>query len=135
MNELLYIVLGGLIGGGAIGGILWHALQNRLRDQFVERDELFDAAGDRKFAKLKDVNDMGSRVNGLETVAIQARDRADEAADGVAVLDERQRQHWERVTEQIVRPLERVAERMELMGKEQARQAEALRLMYDQLHR
>lgn len=105
MNEIatsaIGAVIGGLIGGGAIVGLFWNALENRLR---------------RTFSTTKDVDALGSRVNGLETVAIQARDAADEAQDGVRELRQEQRHHHERTTERleaVAKQLDEASRRLE----------------------
>lgn len=109
MDELPKVILtaivGGIFGGGAVVKLAIGALKNDLRTTFATKD---------------DVNGVGSRVNGLETVAIQARDRADDASDRISVLEERDSQRWERVQEQVIRPLERLTESLEKLNRDQA---------------
>lgn len=104
---LVAALLGSLLGGGALYRIILAALDGRMR----------------KIAE-EEVNKVGNRINGLDTVAHMALEQADKANERTAILEERNAQQWERITERlaetVVRPLERVVDRMEEMGRQLA---------------
>lgn len=112
-------VLGGLLGGGVLYRLVLGALENRLRTTFATRREL---------------NAVGDRVNALETVVVQARDQADHANERVTLMEERAHQQWKQITERlsevVVRPLERLTERLEKIGEEQVRQQEQIKTLF-----
>lgn len=122
--QLIVAVLGGAAG---VGGILLAAMESRLRKVFTERSELYDGSGTPRWASRDEVNGMGARVredlngigarvNGLETVAVQARDSADEAASQVEILRTEQRFHIERTAEKMREVMDRmgaIVERLE----------------------
>lgn len=114
-------VLGGLLGGGVLYRLVLGALENRLRTTFATRAEL-DAAG--------------ARVNALETVVVQARDQADTANERVTLVEERSHQQWERLTERfsevVVRPLEKLTDRLEQIAEIQARQQAQIESLFRQ---
>ncbi|HEX2093310.1 MAG TPA: hypothetical protein VHG28_12960 [Longimicrobiaceae bacterium] len=100
-----------LAGSGFVASVLLLALVERLRRTFVTRQEL---------------NGLGDRLNALQTLYIQARDAADEARDRVTVVETEQKHQWERVAEQVIRPLERINEKLESVSEIQAAQTATL---------
>lgn len=110
MNEALSLVLsavlGSVLGGGALYKIVLSALTNHMRQEF---------------ATAKDVDRVGDRVNALETVAMSAKETADHANDRAGLLEQNQHTQWERITEQVIKPLERITERLEKLTERQIR--------------
>lgn len=70
-------LLSSLLGGGVVATVGYLALKEKLT-----RDLATD------FAKNADLNNLGSRVNGLETVAVMARDAADGNTDRLTRLEQ-----------------------------------------------
>jgi hypothetical protein len=107
-------------GGGAVVSVLFLALVERLRRTFATRQEL---------------NGLGQKFNALENLYIQARDAADEAHDRVVSLEREQKHQWERIAELVIRPLEKITDKLEVVGEAQAAHAEALDHIVQRLDR
>lgn len=101
----------GLLGSGAVATVLLLALVERLR---------------RTFATRADLNGVGERMNALQAVQAQLREAVDETRERLAAVEAEQKHQWERVAEQVIRPLERITEKLESVGEAQAAQAAAL---------
>lgn len=116
MNDFAKLVFAAVLGSVFSGGILFRLFQGALDSRIRTVAE--------KVA-VDEVNKIGNRINGLDTVAHMALEQADHANERIAILEERDNQRWERITERlaetVVRPLERVVERMEEMGRRQER--------------
>lgn len=118
MNDLAKLVLAaiisGLIGGGSLAALLFRGLRDRLREDL--RDD---------YASRSDLNHVGSRLNAFENIVIQVRERADTNHDAILRIEERHEQQWERITErladQVIKPLERLVERLDEMSRRQER--------------
>src|SRR5688572_17596906 len=91
-ERIIIAIAGGLIGGGAIAGVFYRALKDRLRDDLSKT-----------FASIHDVNGVGSRLNALETVTIMARDNADQNSDSLIRLDEGMQADRRMLTETLTR--------------------------------
>lgn len=101
-------------GGGFVVGVLFLALVERLRRTFATRQEL---------------NGLGERLNGLQTLYVQLRDAMDEGRDQVMEARAEQRHQAERMgrlAEQIGRPFERLTEKLEALAAVQVAQNAAL---------
>ncbi|MDB4948902.1 MAG: hypothetical protein JWM27_1551 [Gemmatimonadetes bacterium] len=100
-----------LAGGGVVASILLLALVERLR---------------RTFATRADLNGLGDRVTGLHDQVVHVADTAD-AAEALATRVQAEQKHqWVRVAEQVMRPLERITEKLESVSVAQAAQAAAM---------
>jgi biopolymer transport protein ExbB/TolQ len=95
-----------VLGTGAT--VLLLALVERLRRTFATREEL---------------NGVGDRVNALQTLYLQVREAADDARQRIAAAEAEQRHQWERIAEQVIRPLERITDKLEGVAEAQAAQA------------
>lgn len=100
-----------LLGGGVVAGIFLLALTERLR---------------RTFATRNDLNGLGERQNALQGQAGELRKLQDELRERVAALESEQKNQAERVVTQVIRPLERITEKLENVSRAQAAQATAL---------
>lgn len=121
MSELATVLLsaavGGLVGGGALMGLIWHALENRLRGTFVLRDES-RAATERVHDRLDRKRKEIERAVGM---VVSMDDRIGVVEGKVERMDERQSQHWERISEQLTRTAamnDSTSRRLEQMGEQ-----------------
>lgn len=101
---VLSAVIGGLVSGGAITAVFYRALKDKL-------------IGDMKpiFAKRSDLNGLGGKFDGMETVIVQIRDTVDENSDKILRLQESERHRWE--------PMVKV---IEDIGKQLSKHSEAI---------
>lgn len=109
-----------LAGSGFVSGVLFLALVERLRHTFATRQEL---------------NGLGQKFNALETLFIQVREVADEAHASASAVRAEQKHQWERITEQVIRPLERITDKLEAVGEAQAAQSSTLDHIVGRLNR
>lgn len=116
----LATIAGGVIGGGAISAWWLKGLKEHLRTTF---------------ATLTDLNNMGSRVNGIESVAIGARESGDDAQAHIQRLELVQSQQWERIAEHVIKPLEQISLRMEQLAQTQAVQTNTLEFFAKEIER
>jgi hypothetical protein len=100
-----------LVGSGFIVSVLLLALVERLRRTFATRQEL---------------NGFGDRLTALQSLYLQVREGVDEARERAAATEAEQRHQWERIAEQVIRPLERITEKLEDTSEAQAAQAAVL---------
>lgn len=100
-----------LAGSGFAITVLLLALVERLR---------------RTFATRQDLNGLGDRVNALQSLYMQAREAADEARDRVSIVETEQKHQWERVAEQVIKPLERITDKLETVSEIQSAQRATL---------
>lgn len=100
-----------IAGGGFVASVLLLALVERLR---------------RTFATRHDLNGLGDRMNALQNLYLQVREAADEARDRALAAQSEQKHQWERVAEQVIRPLERITEKLETVSEIQAAQTASL---------
>lgn len=107
----LHLNWSAVAGSGFVATVLMLALVERLR---------------RVFATKHDLNGLGQKFSALETLYIQVREAADDARAGVAAIRTEQRVLSERITEQVIRPLERLSQKVEDLSEAQVRQATAL---------
>ena len=91
-----------ILGGGAVGTVLLLALVERLR---------------RTFATRADLNGLGERVNTLDTHYAQLRRAVDDTRERLMTVETEQKLQWERVMEQVIKPLERITDKLETVGK------------------
>lgn len=110
-NTVLALDWPAIAGSGFVVTVLLLALIERLR---------------RTFATRHDLDGLGNRVNALQTLYLQVRESADEARDRVGSVESEQRHQWERVAEQVIRPLERITEKLESVSEIQAAQTATL---------
>lgn len=152
MNEiattLLSAAIGGLIGGGALAGLVWQAMENRLRGTFATREGLQGRDGERLWASRADVQAIGDMVRDRATredlaamrsyvdgrldrkrrdldtqssLIVSMDDRLGVVETRVERLDERQTQQWSRISDQMAataRMNESTAQRLEQMGSQ-----------------
>ena len=107
-------------GGGFAVSVLFLALVERLRRTFATRQE---------------VNGLGQKFNALENLYIQARDAVDDAHDRIVTVEREQKHQWERIAELVIRPLEKITDKLETVGEAQAAHAEALDHIVQRLDR
>ncbi|MBW3630042.1 MAG: hypothetical protein KY464_12185 [Gemmatimonadetes bacterium] len=100
-----------LLGSGFAASVLLLALVERLRRTFVTRQELTGLEG---------------KFHALESLYLQVRDAADANRDQLVEIRTEQRHHWERTAEHVIKPLGRMAERLDEIGGAQASQASTL---------
>ena len=100
-----------LVGSGLGLSVLLLALVERLR---------------RTFATQQELNGFGDRLMALQTLYLQVREAADDARTRIAATETEQRHQWERIAEQVIRPLERITDKLEGVAEVQAAQAAAL---------
>lgn len=98
-------------GSGFVAATLFLALVEKLR---------------RTFATRQDLNGLGDRVNALQSLYIQVREAVDEARELAGAAQAEQKHQWERVAEQVIRPLERITEKLETVSEIQAAQTASL---------
>lgn len=108
-----------IAGSGFAAAVLIGALTERLRRVFATRQEL---------------NGLGDKFNALQSLYLQVRESADEAQERAKASQAAQKQQWERIAEQVIKPLERITDRVEAMGEAQVAQATALEFIGKQLH-
>lgn len=130
MHELLSITIGslagGLIGGGALAALFRAAAVNHLREIFVERSYVFDSSGAKKFATAADLNGIGRKVGEQQRELASLDDRYDALDKRISLVEERQTQQWERISEQMAstaRTIEGVTQRLERVTEIQQQQA------------
>ncbi len=109
-----------LIGGGVGLTVLLLALVERLR---------------RTFATRQDLNGFGDRLMALQTLYLQVREGIDEARVRSAAMEAEQRHQWARIAEQVIKPLERITDKLEGVAEIQAAQAAALEHIDRRLNR
>jgi hypothetical protein len=107
-----------LAGSGVLVSVLLLALIERLR---------------RTFATQHDLNGLGDRVNALQSLYMQLREVSDEVRDRTASITTEQKYQWERIAEQVIRPLERITDKLESVSEAQAAQASALEHVWKRL--
>ncbi len=100
-----------LVGSGTAATVLLLALVERLRRTFATRQEL---------------NGFGDRLMAMQSLYLQVREGVDEARERIAATEAEQRHQWERIAEQVIRPLERITDKLEGVAEVQAAQAAAL---------
>lgn len=107
-------------GSGFVVTVLLLALVEHLRRTFVTRQEL---------------NGLGDRLNALQSLYLQVREAADEARERAAATQAEQKHQWERIAEQVIRPLERITDKLEGVAEIQAAQAASLEHIGHRLNR
>jgi hypothetical protein len=107
-------------GGGFVVSVLFLALVERLR---------------RTFATRLEVNGLGEKFNALQSLYLQAREAADEARDRAMGVEREQKHQWERIAELVIRPLDRITDKLETVGEIQAAQATSLDHILQRLDR
>jgi len=100
-----------VVGISTAATVLFLAMVERLRRTFATRHEM---------------NGLGERLTALHTLYVQVRESADEARERAVAAETEQRRQWERITEHVVRPLDRITEKLEGVAEGQAAQAAAL---------
>jgi hypothetical protein len=89
----------------------------------------------RTFATRADLNGVGERFTALESLYLQVREAADEARERVGSVELAQKHQWERVAELVIRPLEKITDKLEVVGEAQAAHAVALENILQRLDR
>ncbi len=100
-----------LVGSGFAVSVLLLALVERLRRTFATRQEL---------------TGLEDKFHALESLYLQVRDAADANRDRLVEIRAEQRHHWERTAEHVVKPLARMAERLDEISGARASQASTL---------
>lgn len=108
-----------LTGGGL-------ALRGWLAKTFTLREQTHLPDGTPRFATTADLNGCGERVTGLTSVVAQIRELGDSNRDDIRTLQIEQRHQWERISAQIITPLDRITDRLEAVSLTQERQAATL---------
>lgn len=80
----------------------------------------------RTFATRQDLNGLGDRLTALQSLYIQVRESADEARDRASSVQAEQKHQWERIAEQVIKPLERITDKLEGVSEIQAAQTASL---------
>lgn len=109
-----------LAGSGFVVTLIFLALVERLR---------------RTFATQHDLNGLGDRVNAMQTLYIQLRESTDDFRTRLAAVETEQKYQWERVAEQVIKPLERITEKLEIVSEIQAAQKSTLEHIEKRLDR
>lgn len=110
-NTVLALDWPAIVGSGFVATVLLLALVEHLR---------------RTFATRQDLDGLGDRVNALQSLYLQVRAATEETEERLAAVESEQRHQWERVAEQVIKPLERITEKLEAVGQMQAAQAATL---------
>lgn len=110
-DSVLRLEWSALLGSGFVISVLLLALVERLRRTFATREEL---------------NGVGEKFQALQSLYLQVRETADEARARATAAQAEQKNQWERIAEQVIRPLERITEKLEGVAETQAAQAAAL---------
>jgi hypothetical protein len=110
-QSILTLDWSALVGSGFVVGVLFLALVERLR---------------RTFASQQELNGLGEKFSALQSLYLQVREAADEARERALSAQTEQRHQWERIAEQVIRPLERITERLDSVCAAQAAQAATL---------
>lgn len=100
-----------LLGSGFAASVLLLALVEWLRRTFATRQEL---------------NGVRESLQALQSLYLQVRETADEARSRASAAQAEQKHRWERIAEQVIRPLERITDKLEGVAEIQAAQAAAL---------
>lgn len=100
-----------VVGSGFVVSVLLLALVEWLRRTFATRQEL---------------NGVSEKFQALQTLYLQVRESADEARTQATAVQAEQKHQWQRTAEQVIRPLERITEKLEGVAETQAAQAAAL---------
>lgn len=109
-----------LVGSGFVVSMLFLALVERLR---------------RTFATQTDLNGLGDRVNALQNLFAQLREATDDLRARLASVETEQKYQWERVAEQVIKPLERITEKLEVVSEHQVAQKSTLEHIEKRLDR
>jgi hypothetical protein len=80
----------------------------------------------RTFATRADLDRVAAKCTALESLFLQVREAADEARERASALQAEQKHQWERIAEQVIRPLERITKRLDSVCEAQAIQSTAL---------
>lgn len=122
LETLLGIVLGGifggLIGGGAIAGLFYRALKDRLREDLGK-----------DFASRAELDGVGGRVSGVLSIATMTKETADANGDRITRLEEAtnaERHALSRTLERIDRHLSQFEERQRTVEGQAERTATML---------
>ncbi len=100
-----------IAGSGFVVSVLFLALVERLRRTFASKQEL---------------TALGEKFDALRSLCLEVRETADEARERALSTQAEQKHQWERIAEQVIRPLERITEKLESVSAAQAAQAVAL---------
>lgn len=109
-----------IAGSGFVLSVLFLALVERLR---------------RTFASRADLDELNDKLTALQSLYLQAREAADLARELATAVERDQRHQWERIAEQVIRPLERITDKLEAVGEVQAAQAAALEHILQRMDR
>lgn len=127
VGPLVAAILGGLIGGGAIAGLFYRALKDRLREDLAEA-----------FAGRSEVANMDERITAFTTAAIMARDTADKNSDRITRLEEAMladRTSLNRTLTRMDRTLDKIEERAQAQQTEIARTVAVLNALEKRMDR
>lgn len=102
------------------------AVKGWLAKTFTLRETVHNPDGTLRLATREEVNGCGERVTALTAVVAQVRELGDSNRDDIRTLQIEQRHQWERISEQIITPLDRITDRLETVSLTQERQAATL---------
>jgi len=108
------------VGAGTFATVLLLALVERLR---------------RTFATRQDLNGVGEKLTAFQTLYVQVRESVDAARDRIAAAEAEQHHRWEQINQQVIRPLQRVTDKLEGVLEVQAAQGAALEHIRERLDR
>lgn len=117
-------LFGGIVGGGVIWKFGMNALVNELRQTFATKDDL---------------SEQEARLDAHEQAIALNKESVDQTNQRFAIMEERNHQQWERVTEklseQIIKPLEKITDRMETISQQLAGHAREFEHVWRELER
>lgn len=83
------------------------------------------------FATKQDLDGLGDRVTAYANITVQTRELADENRDSIREIRAEGRAQWERMTEQVIRPLETATKSLQGMQESVAVQTNTLEAVCD----
>lgn len=89
----------------------------------------------RTFATRQDLNGLGDRLTALQSLYLPLRETADELRERLVASEAEQRHQWERIAVQVIRPLERITDKLEGVAEVQAAQTASLEHIGQRLDR
>jgi hypothetical protein len=103
--------------------IVGYVLKGWLEQTFVRRDVVYAPDGESRLATVKDLNGLGGKQQALESLMIQIRESSDASNDRVSLLEQAQHHDRERMAELVVKPMERMIQRLDVLGEQAIRLA------------
>lgn len=89
----------------------------------------------RTFATQRDLQQIRRRVEALQTLCLQAHEGVNEARERSLAVERAQKHLWETVAAQVIRPLEKITDKLESVSEAQLTQAAVLQHILQRLNR